>query len=43
MMVVVFDDDKVFLRDHEVLAVDFAKNLGPEDVGRRARGIKPGF
>ena len=41
VMVVVFDDDQVFFRNHEVFAVHFAENLRLEHVGRRTCGVEP--
>ena len=43
MMVVVLDDDEVFLGNHQVLAVDLAKDIRFEDVGRRPCGVEAGL
>jgi hypothetical protein len=43
MMVVIFDDDEIFVGNHEVLAVDFSKDVCLEHVNRRARCIEAGF
>jgi hypothetical protein len=43
MVVVVLDDDEVFLRNNKVFAIDLAENLGLQDIGRRPGGVEAGL
>ena len=43
MVVVILDNDEVFLGDDEILPVDFAENVGFEHISRRAGGIEAAF
>jgi hypothetical protein len=42
-MMVIFDDDEVFLSDDELFTIDLVKDLRLEDIGWRTGGVEPGF
>jgi hypothetical protein len=40
VMVVILDNDEIFLCNNKVFAIDLAENLGLQNIGRRPRGVK---
>jgi hypothetical protein len=43
MVVVVLDDDEVFLCNHKVFPVDLAEDIRFQDIGRGSCGIETGL
>lgn len=43
VMMVIFDDDEVFLCNHQVFAIDLVKNLRLEDLCGGGGGEESGF
>ena len=43
MVVVVLDDDEVFLCNHQVFPVDLAEDVRLQDIGRRPCGVEAGL
>ncbi len=42
-MVVVLDDDEVFVCNHQVLPIDLAEDVRLQDIGRRPCGVEAGL
>ena len=43
MVVVVLDDDEVFVCNNQVFSIDLAEDVRLQDFGRRPCGVEAGF
>jgi hypothetical protein len=43
MVMVIFDDDEIFLCNNKLFPIDLAENVRLEDFGRKPSGIKTGL